>query len=155
MWGRGCEKHVAWCGVVWMVWSCDTSLANLAFAMSSGNRVSCASFWPYPDIRVNGGCPSSPVPNQPACGLCQGQGQRCNKDLWCQTHACKTKHRSAGDTPVQMHTMACVAYLAAIWVSALLMPTLLAASTPCFPTLWLTSPFAEYPSNLPQGTPAT
>ena len=53
-----------------------------------------------------------------------------------------------------MHAKACAAYLAAILISALLMPTLLAASTPCFLNLWLTSPFAEYPSSLPQGTPA-
>ena len=53
-----------------------------------------------------------------------------------------------------MHAKACAAYLAAILISALLMPTLLAASTPCFLNLWLTSPFAEYPSTLPQGTPA-
>ena len=30
---------------------------------------------------------ASPVPNQPACGLCPGQ--RCNTGLWCRTHACK------------------------------------------------------------------
>ena len=52
------------------------------------------------------------------------------------------------------HARACAAYLAAILISALLMPTLLAASTPCFLNLWLTSPFAENPSSLPQGTPA-
>ena len=51
----------------------------------------------------------------------------------------------------RMQTMGCVAYLAAILISALLMPTLLAASTPCFLNLWLTFP---YPSSLPQGTPA-
>ena len=54
----------------------------------------------------------------------------------------------------RMHARACVAYLAAILISALSMPTLFAASTPCFLNLWLTSPFAEYPSSLPQGTPA-
>ena len=32
----------------------------------------------------------------------------------------------------RMHAMGCVAYLAAILISALLMPTLFAASTPCF-----------------------
>ena len=52
------------------------------------------------------------------------------------------------------HAKACAAYLAAILISALLMPTLLTASTPCFLNLWLTSPFAEYSSSLPQGTPA-
>ena len=41
-----------------------------------------------------------------------------------------------------------------VLISALLMPTLLAASAPCFLNLWLTSPLAEYPSSLPQGTPA-
>ena len=59
-----------------------------------------------------------------------------------------------GTTLFRMHAKACAAYLAAILISALLMPTLLAASTPCFLNLWLTSPFAEYPSSLPQGTPA-
>ena len=59
-----------------------------------------------------------------------------------------------GTTLFKMHAKACAAYLAAILISALLMPTLLAASTPCFLNLWLTSPFAEYPSSLPQGTPA-
>ena len=54
----------------------------------------------------------------------------------------------------RMHAMGCIAYLAAILISALLMPTLLAASTPCFLNLWLTSPLAEYPPSLPQGTPA-
>ena len=54
----------------------------------------------------------------------------------------------------RMHAMGCIAYLAAILISALLTPTLLAASTPCFLNLWLTSPLAEYPSSLPQGTPA-
>ena len=55
---------------------------------------------------------------------------------------------------LSMHAMAFVAYLAAILISALLTPTLLAASTPCFLNMWLTTPFAEYPSSLPQGTPA-
>ena len=59
-----------------------------------------------------------------------------------------------GTTLFRMHATACAAYLATILISALLMPTLLAASTPCFLSLWLTSPFAEYPSSLPQGTPA-
>ena len=59
-----------------------------------------------------------------------------------------------GPTLFRMHAMGCIAYLAAILISALLMPTLFAASTPCFLNLWLTSPFAEYPSSLPQGTPA-
>ena len=42
---------------------------------------------------------SSLVTNQPACGLCTGQ--RCNTGPWCRTHACKAKHWSAGDNPVQ------------------------------------------------------
>ena len=54
----------------------------------------------------------------------------------------------------KVHSMARVAYLAAILISALLMPTIFAASTPCFLNLRLTSPFVEYPSSLPQGTPA-
>ena len=41
--------------------------------------------------------------------------------------------------------MGCVAYLAAILIFAMLMPTLFAASAPRFLNLWLTSPFAEYP----------
>ena len=43
-----------------------------------------------------------------------------------------------------MHAMACAAHLAAILISALLMPTLLAASTPCFLNLWLTSPLSTH-----------
>ena len=54
----------------------------------------------------------------------------------------------------RMHAMGCVAYLATILISALLMPMLFAAFTPCFLKLWLTAPLAEYPSSLPQGTPA-
>ena len=52
----------------------------------------------------------------------------------------------------RVHSMTCAAYLAVILISALLMPTLLAASTSCFFILWPTSHFAEYPSSLPQGT---
>ena len=36
-----------------------------------------------------------------------------------------------GTILIRMHSMTCVAYLAAILISALLMPTLLAASTTC------------------------
>ena len=50
-----------------------------------------------------------------------------------------------GTTLFRLHAKACAAYLAAILISALLMPTLLAACTPCFLNLWLTSPFADKP----------
>ena len=66
----------------------------------------------------------------------------------------KAEHWSAEDNTVQNAQHGLSAYLAAILISALWMPTLLAASTPCFLNLWLTSPLAEYPSSLPQGTPA-
>ena len=51
---------------------------------------------------------ASPVPNQPACGLCLGQ--RCNTGLWCQTHACKAKHWSAGANLVRsaQHGLSCL-----------------------------------------------
>ena len=49
---------------------------------------------------------ASPVPNQPACGLCPGQ--RCNTGLWCRTHACKGKTMVSqlGTILFRMHSMA-------------------------------------------------
>ena len=97
--------------------------------------------WPYLDIGLTQTVVVTPVMSPPSqlvgCVWVKDAVKICGIRLVSARHdACQL-----GTIGFSSHTMACRPHLAAILISALLMPTLLAASTPCFLNLWLTSPF--------------